>query len=191
MAIVDIVLVVAVLLLFLVILGVMRETVILDGKVTALSQLITKPPAPSILRKSIPNELAQKLSTLHEPSPWAPRVHIILFLRATCGGCEDVVARLDDVIKRRVVSRDNISCVVAADSEETSIFHAARSISRDTVLDASGSLFDACEIRGAPTQLAIWTDTLRVFDYNLGGDVEWIRQKLQQRQETVVATSAR
>jgi len=189
MTFIDIILVVAALLLFLLILGLMRETVILHGHVTALSQLITNPPIPSFIGKSLPHQLARELPPVSVARTWLPRAHVILFLRSNCGGCEDLVAGLEEEIKRKFVSKDNITCVVAAASVDSPVFRAAQSVSRNTVLDVTGDLLKACEIQGTPTQLAIWTDTLNVFDYNYGGDVEWIRQKLQQQpeRETVVA----
>jgi hypothetical protein len=76
---IDGVLGIVVLLLFLVILGVMREVVILRGEVTALTQLITIPPAPSFLGKRVPNALARKLpSNLAASSIQEP--HVVLFL---------------------------------------------------------------------------------------------------------------
>ncbi len=171
----DVVLAAFVLLLLLVIVGVMRETVILRGQVTALSQLITNPPAPSYLGDRLPAALADRLPSL---SASRRAAHAIVFIRPGCSGCEEMITRLEEVIKHKFIDKNDLTFIVAA-APDAPLFRAAQAVSRNTILDPTGAITKACEVRATPTQLAIWTDTAQVFDYMLGGDVEWIRQRTQ------------
>jgi hypothetical protein len=181
--IVEGVLAAAVLLLFLVILAVMREAVILRGQVTALSQLIVTPPAPSFLGKPLPRPLARALAWNDGTTRGAPRPHIVLFVSAGCSGCTQLIADLRDAVQMDLVPADGVSCVVSAPSEDAPIFRAAQAVCRRAALDDSGALLDEGEVKGTPSLLAFWSDGREVFDYKIGGDVEWIRQKLHQRKE--------
>lgn len=167
----------AIITLLLLILGVMREAVILDGKVTALSQLITRPPAPSYVNATLPIQLAERLSLSPLTATNARKAHVVLFVRPNCSGCEDVIGQLSKALTEGLVAREDISCVVSAASHNEPLYQEALTISQNAILDVTGNLLKSCEIRGTPTALALWSDTGHVFDYILGGDVEWIRQK--------------
>lgn len=168
-----------VLLFLIVILGVMREAVILRDDVKALSELITEPPVPSFLGQPLPAMAAEQLAPAGDWSGIVRRPHIVLFFREGCFGCEDLLARVQQAIRQGVLSSVDISCVVSG-TEGSPLLAMAHSISRNAVLDAQGALLKACEVRGTPSMFAIWTDTLEVFDYMIGGDAEWMRQRLQQ-----------
>ena len=181
MSLVDLILAGALLVLFVVILGTRREMVILHRHVTALSQLITKPPAPSFLGDQLPAVIAQELASCLNVDRSSRRAHILIFLRAHCFGCDELMAQLARAIAEGDVARDGISCIVSAASEDSPIFEKAQMVCRTAVLDPKDTLFKASEVKGTPSQLAVWTDSLEVFDYTIGGDVEWIWHRLRQQ----------
>jgi len=191
-SIVDGIVLAALLLMIVVMLGVMRETAILRGETASLKQLIIDPPAPSFIGDKLPDVLAQHLTFFADQGDMGQRqalarAHVILFVKPNCEGCEALIAQVKGAIAAKLIAQDDLSCVVLATSEEAHHFQLARSVSRNTVLDPQGDLLKACEVRGTPTQLAIWADTLHVFDYTMGGDVEWIRQRLQASQGIAAA----
>lgn len=58
------------------------------------------------------------------------------------------------------ISKSDISCVVYADSEASAVFRAAAAVSDITILDSDKTISSACEVKGTPTMLALWTDDL-------------------------------
>lgn len=180
MLITIILLTVGVLLLFLLLLGVMRETVILRGEVTALSQLITNPPMPSFIGHPLPLVLADQLRPLIPSDKYSRHAHIILFMRGECNGCDELAMQVRNAIQTGTISKEDISCVVVAPSKDVQVFKLAQAITLSPILDPIGKFLKACEIKGTPSQIAVWTDNLQVFDYKLGGDITWIYEKLQQ-----------
>jgi hypothetical protein len=79
------------------------------------------------------------------------------------------------------ISKSDISCVVYADSEASAVFRAAAAVSDITILDSDKTISSACEVKGTPTMLALWTDDLQVFDDTIGGDSGWITRKLAEK----------
>jgi len=190
MIIADGILLVGLALLLVVILGTMRETVILRGDVAALSQLITNPPQPSYVGTRIPALIESAVGLGEYVSRCDSRTHVLLFLRIGCNGCESLLIALQEAVHRESVPPSGISCVVAAPTEDAPVFQMARRVSENVVLDRDGTLFKGAEVRGAPTQLALWVNTLEVFDCQLGGDVGWIMERLQRQQpESTTLTS--
>jgi len=175
----DGILLVAVLILLIALLGMMRETTILREHVTALSQLITDPPAPSFLGRPLPAIFTERLPSIREISRQKGGAHIVLFVKTGCFGCEDYIAALARPVKAGQLSKDDISCVVVAPAEDSALFQGAQRISNRVVLDPAGDVLRACEVRGTPAQYAIQATSLEVFDYTTGGDLSWIQQRLQ------------
>lgn len=159
----------------------MRETVILSEKVTALSQLIVDPPLPSYIGKTIPLTLSQKLTFSHYNSS---KPHVIIFLSEGCNSCQSLTTQLKSAVDKKLISKNDISCVIEA-HETSSIVRLAQSISQNVVCDQHGDLFKVCEVRGTPAQMVIYADSLKAYDYLLGGNLEWIIRKLPQRLEMV------
>ncbi|MGH2441849.1 MAG: hypothetical protein ACRDFX_01630 [Chloroflexota bacterium] len=176
MNIADAVLAVALLLTLLVILGVMREVLILRGHVTALSQLITRPPAPSYLGSGLPRTVASRLKPLQRSEEGSP--HVVLYLSNGCTGCVSLIAALRQSLELGQIAASDVSCIVGIQPGDDGIYTAAVATGCRTSTDVRGEMYEALEIRGTPSQLAIWSDTTEVFDYHLGGDMQWIRQRL-------------
>lgn len=183
----DVVLAVVVVLMLLMVLGVMREVLILRGHVTALSQLITHPPAPSYLGAKLPHVVVPYLGSVSQSGERSP--HVVLYLSKGCGSCASLIADLRTAIDLGQVPASDISCIVGAQSEGDEIYSAVVATGCRTTVDAGGEIYDVLELRGTPTQLAMWTDTAEVFDYHLGGDMQWIRERLANHRNSIPATS--
>jgi hypothetical protein len=169
---------VALLFELMIILGTMREVVILRGDVRALGQLITKPPSPSFLNGPLPGVLGSELRNFFSHQSIPQHMHVVLFLKSECAGCEELLFRLRETLIRHEISPDDISCVVLAASTSDPSYQAERAVSRHVILDYDGAILRACEVRGTPTQFAVRVRDLHVVDYTFGGDVAWIRQRL-------------
>lgn len=182
----EIILATGLLFLFATVLGTMREAVILRGDVAALAQLITKPPLPSYLGEVVPAAIAEEIGGRIGFSCDPPRAHVLLFLRDGCSGCEGLLGDVREAVGRGTLSPVDISAVVSAASHDAPVVRAAEAVSGHVTLDERAVLFTAAEVRGAPTLLAIWTDSLRAFDCEIGGDVGWIHERLQQRPDNAI-----
>lgn len=166
------------LLLFALVLVVMREAVILRSQVTALSQLIISPPMPSYLQDRLPEPLVCGLAFGDAPKP--REAHLAIFLDSGCAGCDQLAAELRQAVALGQVRPSQITFIVSAASEDAETFQKARRTGGRTVLDTTGGLLKAAEVRGTPSQLAFWRDTMVAFDSKLGGDVEWTLHRLDQ-----------
>lgn len=158
----------------LVVLGVMREVVILRGEVAALSQLITDPPPPSFLNERLPDALSRRLAFVTEGRRTPSRPHVVAFVSPGCEGCTALVRELRVAVGEGRVDPGAVSFVVTwADSAEPDVYHEAAAVA-DTVLDADGALARVCEVRATPTLLAVESQGLTVFAHKAGGDPEWV-----------------
>ncbi len=173
--------------LLLAVLGTMREAIILREHVAALSQLIVKPPAPSFLHQPLPDVIADRLSLPGRLRERSHQSHVILFFSAGCNGCAAFIPRLQEVVNEDLIDSSQLSCIVSASSENEPVYQLARAVCGTAILDRQGQLAKALEVKMTPVQFAISTHTLEVVDYTLGGDVEWIRQQLQEQPERVMA----
>lgn len=164
-------------LMFLVVLGIMRETVILRGEVKALSQLITEPPVPSVLGNQLPALLSKELLS-YNPASFPQKAHIIIFVSSNCFGCTDLIQELSKAIKSQSFSSQDFTLVVKSISNKNEMIELANLLGMKVVIDKNGKILELCEVRGTPTLFSVWLDKMEVFDYKLGGDLEWIHQKL-------------
>ncbi len=195
MIVVGLVSVVLLLALAAVVLGVMRETVILRGDVRALSSLITHPPAPSFLGEALPAPAAHQLSALARDaaSDHHGESHILAFLSPDCSGCSGLVAEIAAAIEVGTLSADrveeSISFLVASyEVEEPSVARAARGLGA-VLIDQNAEMGKVCEVRHTPTLMQIRLPDAIVVDYSVGGGIEWIQKILQPRTETSVRLS--
>lgn len=181
-SIVDAVLTALLLLFFLVILGVMRELVILRREVTALSRYIFDPPEPSYMGRRMPRGLVEKLTRQWRGRAAGDRNHVLVFLSIGCGGCNQLIADIGKAIERGAFFRDDVSFVVvtgADQDDESSVIEKARLVSSTVVLDPGARLTVEAEVRATPTLLAIRTDTLEALRFSVGGGIQWIHDSLR------------
>lgn len=156
--------------LLMLILGVMRELVIARSEVTALSQLITRPPAPSYVGTVLPEAVVRKLKLI----PGARREpQAILFLASGCGQCESLMSELAEAIHDGLLAAAGIHCIIAARSDSDPLVRSAAALS-NVAVDLTGQVLQTAQVYGTPMQIAFWSDTFQVFSYKFGGDVEWL-----------------
>ncbi|MGI8968752.1 MAG: hypothetical protein ACR2GA_06585 [Chloroflexota bacterium] len=184
MTIADAVLVALFVLLLLVLLGVMREVLILRGHVAALAQLITHPPAPSYLGQPLPGAVASRLEFNSRAETGMPL--ILLYLSKGCSGCDGLIRDLRQAVALGRLSAAAVTCIVRAGAEQDETYQAAEAIGCRMIVDRDGKLYDFLEIRGTPTQMALWNDTAEVFAYHIGGDVQWMLDKLAERRDLMI-----
>jgi hypothetical protein len=169
--------------LLLALLGVMRETVTLRGEVTALTQLITTPPAPAYLHNMLPPVIAQALG---HPD----RRRLILFVSPQCGACNELLQQLQDS-RSDLLPEDRIalSIVVGGHDIPAPLLRVAKELTPDMVHDADGSLYRAAAIIGTPTSLYVNRAGI-VTAYRFGADARWIRDVTASEVEVGVASTA-
>jgi hypothetical protein len=182
----SVVLSVVVVFLFLTILGTMREVSILRGEVAAFRQLILKPPVPSFASGALPLAAARALSVL--PERPKERAHALLFLAQGCGGCDDLLRKVREALRRSEIRPDDLTFVLAAASEDAGVFRAAAEVTPRVILDSTDEIFRACEVHSTPTLFIVAGSSPQVTDYVFGGDVDWIRQRVHQRSPTLSLT---
>lgn len=189
MIVVTLVLAVLLLALIAVVLGVMREAVILRGDVKALSSLITYPPAPSFLGEALPAPAARRLPVLAQAGasdrPRDGDSHIVAFLSPDCSGCSGLVSDIAAAVEAGRLPaeqvEESISFLVASyEAEEPAVAHTARAIG-EVLIDANAELGKACEVRHTPMLMAIRLPDAIVVDYSVGGGIEWVEKILQPR----------
>ena len=194
MTIVAIVLGVGLLALLAVVLGVMREAVILRGEVQALASLITTPPAPSFMGSVLPNSLIRRIA---ETAPReasangsdAPTSHVLAFLTSDCTGCAALVSEIDFAISAGTLDpefvKQNITAVVASRDDGAAaspVATAARSVLDAVIIDNHAELTRAADIRQAPTLIEVRMPDAVVVDYQVAGGLEWILKVLRPSQ---------
>lgn len=177
MTVADFALAVSAITLFLVILGVMREVVILRGEVRALSNLIVSPPTPYYFGERLPRALSEALPSLRD-GVYADEPHVIAFVSPGCGPCTDLTTEIRDRVLTRELDPTKISFVVCNASESAEFFKEVASVGSETVADELGRMMTTWEIRATPSLLALSAGDRRVVDFVAGGDVEWIKEKL-------------
>ena len=175
----------AVVFLFLVILGALREVMLLRGEVAGLSQLITHPPTPSFLSSGnggakAPDALIQAIREA-VPAPIPPR-ELVAFVSPGCGPCDALARDISALIDRDPTARqlgDAILFVVGAPTLKEAEAFAVRLPGR-THIDRNIALRRACEVRGTPTLFLVSTTDFHVTDYTVEGDMRWITTRLAQ-----------
>ena len=98
--------------LFVLILGVMREVVIMRGEVTALSQLITDPPPPSFLGQRLPDALSRRLAPPEANTSGTPGTWVVAFLSPGCASCKSVLDDVAAAVEDGTLKRGDVRFVV-------------------------------------------------------------------------------
>jgi hypothetical protein len=166
--------------LFLIVLSTMREIVILRGEVAALSQLITKPPTPTIIGSPLPGSL--QAAVTKTPSNGRTNghasLHVVMFLNDTCGSCTALVEAVHASVIAGKIDPFRLICVVHGRLDD----HLAvplREVGVNVVHDPQGTLTEECGVRRTPMLLSVLDVDGNGVDYVYGGDVKWILGQLQ------------
>lgn len=171
--------------LLLALLGVMRETVLLRGEVKAFQDLIRRPPPPKFVNGHMPEALTRALAPR---LPFAPGSHqlLVAFVSPGCAPCEETVDALAAAVADGRVRHEDLAFVVwVLDETEGELF--SPRIPGAFVLDSTGELSRACEVRATPTLFLVERDSYRVLDYSLEGTPQWATSRLAT--DNLVATA--
>lgn len=166
--------------LLLVVLVLMRETVMLRNQVKMLSMVAVAPAAPSFMDGRVPDVLARRFEPMVD-SPSAVPTAVIIFVKSGCDACEALLEEVHRAIRQRLFSNEGLWLVVGSQDKEEPILGKASAVGSAVVHDADGSLRRACQILATPSLFAVRTDDLHLLDYEVGGDIAWIAQRLNEK----------
>lgn len=168
-------------------LGLMREVVLLRADTDALARLVTRPPSPTFLGGTLPDEVAaasnirSKTASAHHPEE---RGSVLIFVSPGCSACYDLLAKIKNHKFSHEVINEQIAIVITGAFDEDPLISSATHSFPNVLIDDRGRMATACEINGTPTLLAYWETSGLVFDWMMGGDVPWIEQIVSQRRPT-------
>ena len=168
----------ALVILFLAVLGVMRETVILRGEVAALSQLILVPPDPPYIRDIAPLELRNALMRLDNPSDRPERL-LVLFLSGGCSSCQRVVRELGAATSAENLPATSVVGVVSKSTDRDGVHTSLVRLGARILNDPSGSLTKACGILITPSALEISTSDFTVLEFEGGVTEQWLLNRIE------------
>jgi hypothetical protein len=171
---IDTVQFVALMFVVLLVLGAMREILILRREVNTAIDIITVPPRPPYLGKRLPDDVQRAL----EPglSEYAPE--LLLFLSEGCNSCVQV---LKEIERHRDASASESGVPVrAAIVTDQSLARRLLRINERTQLsiinDAADAAYRLTGLRGRPSALRIEWPSRTVVDYTRGVEPEWLRK---------------
>lgn len=165
--------------LAVVVLTLMREVVITRGEIYALSQVIIKPPDPSMLDQPLPPEVSRLLPVRAEAS--TPD-RFVLFLADDCGACKDLANDLAALAAD--LQSDLVPVLFAAVirgpalARPTGIERALTLANVTVSRDETGGVFDACQIWGTPTIALVRGPEQLVVEASAGPTISWVSQRL-------------
>lgn len=166
----------SVVVLFLTVLSLMREVVLLRGEVAGLTQVITIPPAPQVMGQRLPQEILSAITArpAAEQEKQGRADHAVLFLSPGCGGCANLVQDLGSALADGLIDGTSLTAVVLGSSRDLGVEAPLRTHGVAVVPDHDSKLFKACDVRGTPMIIAMWTGSGEAIDYSYGGGAQWI-----------------
>jgi len=180
--------IVAVILLMvcLALLGTMREVVVLQGKVTAFTELMLKPPAPAFLDGMLPDRVRARL--LDAGIGQQGDDVFLIFARKGCAGCARLLQSIKAGLTEGTLSSRQFVCVLDSHSGGDSLEQAIRDSGMVVLVDQDRFLANACQVKQTPTTFHLGATSLKVVDSNIGGEFEWVRSRLALQADRPVAT---
>jgi hypothetical protein len=171
---------IAILIVLLMQLGVTREVVVLQEKVTVFSQLLLRPPVPSFLRGSLPKSAIPAVQAVgfRSDGPF-----VMVFMTPGCQGCLGLAEGLKEATATGLLPSEAITCFLAEGSAGSRIEVLLRASTPFVAEVSTGGIFRDCEVSATPTMLAINPDTWEVFGHSVGGDARWAVSKLQMTEQ--------
>jgi len=167
-------------------LGVTREVVVLQEKVTAFSQLLLRPPVPSFLKARLPKKAIEAIEAVgfRSGGPF-----ILVFMKPACGGCFSLAEELMHATVTGALPRGAITCFLEEGSAGSKIDSLIRDTTRFVAETTSDGVFRACEVSATPTMLAINPETWEVFGHSVGGDAAWAVSRLEMARQSQLRLS--
>jgi hypothetical protein len=157
-------------------LGVTREVVILQEKVTVFSQLLLNPPVPSFLRGTLP----KKAITAVEAAGFRPDgPFVVVFMKSGCSGCLSLAGGLKEATEAGWLPPNSVTCFLAEGAGGSRLEALMRATTPFLTEATSGGVFLACEVSATPAMLAVNPETWEVFGHSVGGDAAWAVSRLQ------------
>jgi hypothetical protein len=165
--------VVLLLVVCLALLGTMREVVILQGKVSAFTDLLLEPPTPQFLDGVLPTRVS---ATLRDAHVGQAGNCFLIFVRQGCSGCAGLLQDLKQALAIGVLSPGQVACVVGPQSGglETRV----RAMGITVLIDHDRLLSSGCGIKHSPTTFLLAAESLNVLDASVGGGFAWIQSRL-------------
>lgn len=167
-------------LVFLAVLGMMREVGILRGEVQALVNLVTVPQAPSYAGRQLPPTIVDAVRSAYSHPPG----HLVVaFLDASCGSCQELLRALGKAQLPRnqvffVLAQDDYQENSAGHNSDAQFLQRVRRVSDKYVLDGDGRLAETAEAQAFPLLLLVDTSSMVVIDFSVRGDERWIKSAL-------------
>jgi hypothetical protein len=154
------------------IIGMMREVLILRGEIASITQLIKDPPAPSIVSGPLPSRLAQQL----EDVLMVGRRTVVAFASPGCGPCTVMLDNLRDALHQGDMDAQGVVVIMASERGRPDL-ESAQGLPH-VIHDLDGKLAHVCEVRTTPTAFVVGGEDGTVLDYSFGGSIEWMKSKL-------------
>lgn len=174
----------------LIVLVVMRDLAATRERVRVLTSLVTAPGVSELLGKRLPPGLVERFDSASATRPAVPMVAVVA-LRQGCSACEELLDELSVVVREGRLQRDHLQFVVEAANLTDPLLESARALGEVAVHDEDGSLLASLLITATPTLVVAQSDTWRVLDFKLGGDVLWLEDRLNKPVLRIAPTPAR
>lgn len=173
---VGLVVVVICLILFLGLLGVMREVVILRGEVRGLSHLILMPPEPPYVGNPAPDLLQQRLQPVSFPD--SQEDLIALFLSSDCAACGSLMSDCEGEFDSGGISPERFVLVAAGVDERSRLVRRLKMSGAAVIADPDRSLVTECGVIITPSALMISASEMSVTSFRAGVSMRWIMEQV-------------
>lgn len=128
------------LVVFVALLGTMREVVVLQGKVTGLTDLLLKPPSPQFFDGMLPDLAREKLMRARPAE--AVDSFFLVFVRQGCSGCARLLQEIKAGIADNGLDARRFTCVISGRSG--GLDKALRTTGIHIITDSDNHLEEAC-----------------------------------------------
>ena len=157
-------------------LGLTREVVVLQEKVTAFTQLLLTPPVPSFLCGKLPKPAIEALGAagFRPDGPF-----VIAFMRSGCSGCFTLATGIKEAVDAGWIPRSAVVCFQVDGTRGSKVDALMRDAAAFVADDIGGKIFGACEISATPAMLAVSPGSWEVSGHSVGGDAAWVVTRLE------------
>ena len=157
-------------------LGLTREVVILQEKITTFTQLLLNPPVPSFLRAALPK---RAIAAVEDAGFRREGPFVIAFMKSGCPGCLALAKGLKEAVSEGWIAANAITCFLLEGSAGSQVDDVIRDTTPFVAEATLRGTFLACEVAGTPAMLAVDPQTWNVFGHTVGGDAAWAVSRLQ------------
>ena len=160
-------------LLILLVVGMMREIVVLRGEIAAFADLIKHPPPPTYVGRDLPDRLRESLEEIGLTSDHL----VVAFASPSCGPSSQMLENLAEALADGQLHEDDVVVVMATDRGrvDTEMSQGIPNV----IHDVDGRLAHAAEVRTTPALVWVSLSQGVALEHHYGGSVEWMMQRLQ------------